>query len=476
MLTLADLLAEPSLGLVQRAGPADAGERPVLGAAVVEVESPARWIAPGWVLLTAGVRLEGSAEAELRALVADCARVGVAALGFGIGPVFDDLPAPLLDEAVKRAYPVFAVPRETPFREVVRHVDAAIMGDEAPLFRRLGSLQRYVADGLREAEPERAVVERLARFMDASAAVFEPGGTASVSFGKAPFEALLASLAGHTPVLAEAEAEGWCAVAAPLAARAEEAHGWLVLASPRSHFVGPLAKRAAETTAPLLVAMDQLKEVTRAQEFAVRSALLEEILRGGDSASLSLRAAVFGLDFAEPARVLLFRDAAAARDALAGRPHLIAEREDCVVVLMQGDVTQVPAAGIGRAIDGIAGAPVSLRDAELAARRGVVRFEDLDLATLLLSDAEPQRLEPRVERIVGVLREHPPLHEALVVYFDHDLDVPATAAALHLHPNSLRYRLARLEELLGCSLKRPATIAELHIALLADARTRDARF
>jgi hypothetical protein len=33
-----------------------------------------------------------------------------------------------------------------------------------------------------------------------------------------------------------------------------------------------------------------------------------------------------------------------------------------------------------------------------------------------------------------------------------------------------RYRLTRVEQLLGCSLKRPATIAELHIALLADAR------
>jgi purine catabolism regulator len=71
---------------------------------------------------------------------------------------------------------------------------------------------------------------------------------------------------------------------------------------------------------------------------------------------------------------------------------------------------------------------------------------------------------------VSTLREHPPLHEALVAYFDHDLDVGATAAELHLHPNSLRYRLTRVEQLLGCSLKRPATIAELHIALLADAR------
>ena len=130
----------------------------------------------------------------------------------------------------------------------------------------------------------------------------------------------------------------------------------------------------------------------------------------------------------------------------------------------------------GRAIESMAGVPVSLRDAQLAAARGVASFEDLDLATLLLTDADPERLQPRVERIVAVLDEHPPLHEALVAYFAHDLDVPASAAELHLHPNSFRYRLSRLEELLGCSLKSPATIAELHIALSADTRTRDARF
>ena len=69
-----------------------------------------------------------------------------------------------------------------------------------------------------------------------------------------------------------------------------------------------------------------------------------------------------------------------------------------------------------------------------------------------------------------MLDAHPQLRETLVAYFEHDLDVPATAAALHLHPNSLRYRLSRLEELLGGSLKHPATIAELHIALMGDAR------
>ena len=43
------------------------------------------------------------------------------------------------------------------------------------------------------------------------------------------------------------------------------------------------------------------------------------------------------------------------------------------------------------------------------------------------------------------------------------------ARALRIHPNSLRYRLGRIEELTGRSLREPATIATLHLALLASA-------
>ena len=101
--------------------------------------------------------------------------------------MFDELPAPLLAEGEARGYPILAVPRETPFMEVVRFVDAAIMGSDEPLFRRLSSLQRFVVDALRDPEPEPAVVERLARFMDASVAVLDAAGEPEITHGRAPF-------------------------------------------------------------------------------------------------------------------------------------------------------------------------------------------------------------------------------------------------------------------------------------------------
>jgi purine catabolism regulator len=59
-------------------------------------------------------------------------------------------------------------------------------------------------------------------------------------------------------------------------------------------------------------------------------------------------------------------------------------------------------------------------------------------------------------------------------YFAHELDIAATAMSLHMHRNSLRYRLARVEQLLGRSLKQPATIAAVYVALAAEAAWHDA--
>ena len=98
-----------------------------------------------------------------------------------------------------------------------------------------------------------------------------------------------------------------------------------------------------------------------------------------------------------------------------------------------------------------------------------MRFEDFDLGTFVVSEIPPERLGPKVEEILGVLRANPPLHEAVRAYFAHDLDIAATAESLHMHRNSLRYRLARLEQLLGRSLKQPATIAAVYLALVAEA-------
>jgi PucR family transcriptional regulator, purine catabolism regulatory protein len=498
-LCLGDVLAEESFGLALVAGGPDTAGLEVCGAHAVEVDDPARWLARDWVMLTTGVRLRGNAPAQ-RALVPSLEAAGVTALGFGVGFAFKHVPAALLDVARERAFPVFAVPYATPFREIIHFVEHALTGADEHVFRRLTALQRYLVDALRSAEPERAMVDRLAGFLDAGVMLLGADGEPEIVAGKPPVAALRSELRARPEGLMEIETAGWHAVAAPIPANPGDGARWLVLASPRPGLIAKLAKPAAEATAPLLAAMSRLGEVERDQELAVRGALLDEALepeQARDLPPLAARAAAFGVDFSCPARLIVMRhpgDAGAARRALvaaldhAGVPHLVQRRDGLVAALAQGGdaklraalaplaETQGVAIGVGRPVGAIAEAHHSLRDAQFAVPRaadgggpGIVRFEDFDLGTFVVSEIPPERLGPKVEEILAVLRANPPLHEAIGAYFAHELDIAATAESLHMHRNSLRYRLARLEQLLGRSLKQPATIAALYIALAAEA-------
>ena len=142
--------------------------REVRGAHTVEVDEPARWLDRGWIMLTTGVRLRGNAEAQ-RALVPELEARGASALGFGVGLGFKRVPPALLEVARERGFPVFSVPYETPFREIIRFID----GSEERTFRRLTALQRFLVDALRTPRPQQAILDRLARFLDAGAALGE---------------------------------------------------------------------------------------------------------------------------------------------------------------------------------------------------------------------------------------------------------------------------------------------------------------
>ncbi|MFI9617205.1 helix-turn-helix domain-containing protein [Streptomyces sp. NPDC052023] len=59
------------------------------------------------------------------------------------------------------------------------------------------------------------------------------------------------------------------------------------------------------------------------------------------------------------------------------------------------------------------------------------------------------RLAPLFTRAAATARTDPHLAEAVVAFAGHSLSAAAAARALHLHPNSLAYRLTRWHELTG---------------------------
>jgi hypothetical protein len=145
------------------------------------------------------------------------------------------------------------------------------------------------------------------------------------------------------------------------------------------------------------------------------------------------------------------------------------------------------AAELGRALDGCLGAlgpTVSVEDAPRSLRwaRLVLRLvrdgalgdgaptrveRHLGEAILLQDEALAEEL---VRRRLGTLEELPAgerdrLLATLRAWLDFQRHTPSIAKALHVHPQTVRYRIGRLRELLGEALESPEGRFELELAL-----------
>jgi carbohydrate diacid regulator len=69
------------------------------------------------------------------------------------------------------------------------------------------------------------------------------------------------------------------------------------------------------------------------------------------------------------------------------------------------------------------------------------------------------------ESILGEIIHEKDLLKTLDCYFTNNQHRKATATSLDIHPNTLNYRLGRIEALLGAKLDSPSSIAPLFVAL-----------
>ena len=115
-----------------------------------------------------------------------------------------------------------------------------------------------------------------------------------------------------------------------------------------------------------------------------------------------------------------------------------------------------------------------IRESGMLSSDGLLAAEDHLVALLTLSDPEllddlaARRLAPLGELTEGA-RER--LEQTLLAWLDHQGVVKEAADALHVHPQTVRYRVAQLRELFGDELDDPESRYELLLAL----RSRDRR-
>jgi hypothetical protein len=100
---------------------------------------------------------------------------------------------------------------------------------------------------------------------------------------------------------------------------------------------------------------------------------------------------------------------------------------------------------------------------------GVIHFADLGIRPAIVADRHIT--EQLVARYVEPLRRasssQDTLLETIEVFMECGMSVARAADRLHVHPNTLRYRLARISELTGAKLEDPNATSELWWALQA---------
>ena len=218
-----------------------------------------------------------------------------------------------------------------------------------------------------------------------------------------------------------------------------------------------------------------------AESGSLQRDLLEDLLAGRSGGSLETRAGAAGLEPGAQLQVAVVAASDIGRAAEAVGHQLgmarvgglrVVRHDELVIIapaaaplgrlLGRASVREPLAAGISLPLAVLEEIPRAHREARralaLAPAGGVLRLADLTLLDYLLAGADDtaRRLAPE-----GIDRLDGPLRETLLAYASCDLNVGATARRLHLHPNTVHYRLRRLERLTGKDVRSLSDVIDL---------------
>jgi purine catabolism regulator len=482
------LLAEPDLGLRQLAGSSDGVV--LTWAHAIELNDPSPWLAGGELVLTTGLRLP-RALVEQAAYVDRLAAAKVAALAFGVGVRFAEVPRGIIERCTQIGLPLLEVPLPTPFVAITQRVAHRLAQDQQDLLQRAVTFQQALTRRtLREGS--RGLVAGLAKELSAPVALLDEHLRPLAVSSRAR-----ALVGGVTAALEQTasdrtlgathriEIDGRPVDLHSLAGRAAH-RGWLVVAldAPGPH--ERLLVNHAVSLATLHLDRPRELEEARAQVGATVLALLLEhapaepaVVRHLHHLGFSANAAVRVLSIQTPRPMPdAARAAVATALSTAGMPNAIV-RTPAGIVLLVPDRDVSGALGNVRAVaSGVDAGPVSIgvsaavgaersahalvqaRNAARTARRErkpVEWFEALTLEAILDDEAVRDRVSALAGASLAPLLEAPSPHDrglvaTLAAFLDHNGSWESASRALGIHRHTLRNRIARVEELTGLSL------------------------
>ncbi len=494
---------------------------------VMEVPDILPWVKPNELLMTTGYPLRDDPDALIR-LVAELDDRGLAALAIKLHRYLDEVPAGLLAEADRRGFPIIEFPQGVGFDDVLNEVLGTLLNRQAALAARSEEVHRALVSVVLEGGDLTDLAIEVSAILVGPVFVATPDGRVVARAGDPDELApILASPAfdgsGRFRVEAEHVVDGahpHRAVVSIVAGRVD--HGRIVLFSrqPISAADVHCLERAA-TVAALAVTKGL---AVAAVESKYRADFLRDLLTGRadnlvDSATHArslgwdierrmvvavaevdpgqVPASVSGLDLRPVQERFASAWQSVVRGLDPGAP--VASFHTEVVVAFgvgpESDLDRLVAdldrqvagdrgggrlsfsLGISRVVPGAADLPRAYEQARTAVRIGRrlqgpgarSTFDRLGAYRLLALIPDSSELHGYVEDVLGDLARDAPgsadLRRTLEVLLDANGNVAEAARRLHFHYNTLRYRIEKLERLVGPFTTNPALRLDLSLAL-----------
>ncbi|MFF3668964.1 PucR family transcriptional regulator [Microtetraspora malaysiensis] len=473
---------------------------------VMEVPDILAWVKPHELLLTTGYPLRNTPQ-SLDRLVADLDERGLAALAIKLGRYLDELPGEMVEQADRLGFPLILLPNDVGFDDILNQVLTDILNRQAGLLARAEEAHRALVQIVLAGGGMREVAAEVAGLLDVAVAALDAGGRVLATAGDAERVATLRA----TCQAAEGAVTAVGTVSAPAQERpraaalatAQERHYAVVPVVAGGHHHGRIVafsdsgtltpsdvgilERAA-TVAALVVTK---QEAVTAVESKYRADFLRDVLIGRGGTRVAERARAFGWDLERRVSVLVAEidpdtEERSTQDRMLAAWQSAVRRYDPrgavagfsheVVAVIGADVDTVRLAkdalaavsdctfstGLSRVAGGADLLPGAYGQALKAARVGrqlhgagaVAHFDELGVYRLLSLVNDTEELHAFVRETLGSLAgdgdvENADLRRTLQVLLETNLNVAETARRLHFHYNTLRYRIGKLERMLG---------------------------
>lgn len=521
---LRQILTLPSFSGARLLAGADGLGRMVRSINTMEVPDVLPWVHADELLLTTGYPMRGN-PLPLADFVSELADRRVAGLAIKLGRYLDELPADMLERADGLGFPIVQVADDIAFSEMLNQVLLEVLGRSTSAIARAEreheDLTALVLGGKGIPEVVTALHGQLSEEgITATVALTDHAGQI-VELAGAPLPEPTPILDGDQSFRSAAfgygvHELGECSLAV-CSVKAEGDRGHLIaLRSDRPWSQSEVIALERGATVAALVLTREM--AVSAVEHKYRGDLLREVLAGRvPAASAQARAGGFGWELSGPKVVVVAADDPSAATPAGHRadqrakswtsrvrsidPHAatatFASESIAVLGCPEGVVPDARVlselaavlspgrhyegvVGVSRIVpDGLSGLDAAYTQAWEAVRVGrmledigtVSRFDDLGLYRLLSWVPDSEELRSFLTDTLGELArpegdaELDELRRTLIVLLDTNLNVAETARQMHFHYNTLRYRVNKLERMLGPFTTNPRLRADLLVSI-----------